>query len=81
MVTASELTKGNKYIICDKNVPIGTYTYIGTKSGVNDQDKMATFLMFTSKRGEHVSTYECIEGYEFSEGGLVEPTITIRSPK
>jgi len=77
MITDIELTKGNTYIICDKDVPIGTYTYIGKKSGVNDQEKMARFLMF--KKEGHTSSYEIIEGYEITDKGLVEPTITIRS--
>ena len=72
-INETKIKKGETYIICDNNVPIGTYTYVGTKSGVNSQNSLSMFLMFKK--------YERIEGFEFSEDGLVEKSISIRCIK
>jgi len=78
-INETKIKKGETYIICDNNVSIGTYTYVGTKSGVNSQNNLSMFLMF--KKYDHISNYERIEGYEFSENGLVEKSITIQCTK
>lgn len=75
-INGTKIKKGNTYIICDNNVSIGTYTYVGKKSGVNSKEKRSMFLMFQKK--EPTSNYDIIEGYEFDGYGLVEPAITIR---
>ena len=66
-INETQIKKGETYIICDNNVPIGTYTYVGTKSGVNSRNSLSMFLMF--KKYDHISNYERIEGYEFSKNG------------
>lgn len=75
-INGTKINKGNTYILYDNNVSIGTYTYVGMKSGLNSKEKMAVFLMFQKK--EPTSNYDMIEGYEFDGYGLVEPAITIR---
>ena len=50
---------------------------MGTKSAVNDKSKMVRFLMFM--KYENTSNYECIEGYEVEDSGLVEHMITIQN--
>ena len=57
---------------------MGSYIYIGKKNGINDQGVMSLFLMF--KRDCSVLNNEIIEGYETTEHGLVERSITIRCP-
>ena len=69
-INGTKIKKGGTYIICENNAPIGKYTYVGTKFGVNNQEKMSMFLMF--------QICERIEGFEFSEDGLVEKSISIR---
>ena len=78
-INGTKIKKGNTYILYDNNVSIGTYTYVGKKSGVNSQEKMSIFPMFQKK--EPTSNYERIEGYEFDGVGLVEQAITIHCSK
>lgn len=75
-INGTKIKKGGTYIICENNAPIGKYTYVGTKSGINSRNSLSMFLMF--KKYDHISNYERIEGYEFSENGLVEKSITIQ---
>ena len=77
MLTENELIEGNQYSISKNNIQIGIYTYMGTKSAVNDKYKMARFVMFM--KYEKTSNHECIEGYEVSDSGLVEHLITIQN--
>ena len=69
----NKIKKGKTYTICENNAPIGVYTYVGTKFGVHNQENMSLFLMF--------QICERIEGFEFSEDGLVEKSISIRCIK
>ena len=77
MLTENELIEGNQYSISKNNIQIGIYTYMGTKSAVNDKSKMARFVMFM--KYEKTSNDECIEGYEVSDSGFLEPDITINT--
>lgn len=77
MLTLNEFMEGNKYIISENNIQIGIYTYMGIKSGLNDNSKMTRFIMFM-KYGDNLNN-ECIEGYELIQDILVESSITIQN--
>lgn len=73
----NEFAEGNKYIISQNNIQVGIYTYMGIKSALNDQSKMAMFLMFM-KYGDDLNK-ECVEGYELIKNKIVESSITIQN--